>query len=427
MDEDPNQQSYVLPVIPTCPRNTPPLSITALLNPLEENGINSTPDSSIETNLDIPLQSSSQGNPSPSLEHSNVQVASALEHDVEPDFNSPTSLSPPKPVHPFFAASAHPRSTSVLELVSNQVGEVTVGRKKRKRSDEAGQNRKMSKLAPTEDVSARRRGQSKSSIWARLQKEKYQNGDFEDKTIRMNNFRQKILEIDPQAYIQDSNNVRHFLCGETRKMKYPFNIQYFQKHVSTCKGSRKSGLKGGGMNRLDSYFSRGSTTGSTSINSVPCPGLEASKHSDVAAYLDRTGSAGGGASSVTKIAFELFGKRFARLSDPRKTQVKTAQSHEWTWRNDHANDKVFSTSCSKFGSKSTADGSNMPCFGCRSLLSSKKFKKACSIPKPADENYKYLNMIYQNKKLAALYGRCAGLREIIEAKVCIQIIGCQDY
>ena len=429
MNEDPNRQSYVLPVIPvTCPRGNPPLSITALLNPLEENEIKSTPDSSIGADLDLPIPVLSQGNSSPLLEQSNLQVASALEHDIEPDFNSPTSLSPPKPVHPFFMASSHPHSTSVPQLVSNQGVEVAVGSKKRQRSDEvkqAGRNRKTSKLAPTDDVSARRRGLSKSSIWARLQREKYQNGDFADKTTRMNNFRQKILQIDPQAYIQDSSNVRHFLCGETRKMKYPFNIQYFQKHVSTCKGSRKSGLKGGGMNRLDNYFSQGSTR--TTGNSVPCPGLEALKHLEVAAYLDRTGSAGGGASSVTKIALELYGKGYARLSNPRKIQVKSTQSHKWTWRNDHNNDRVFSTSCSKLGSNSTSDGSYLPCFSCHSLLLSKKFKNACRVPKPADENYKYINTIYQNKKLAALYGRCAGLREIIEAKVCIQIIGCQDY
>ena len=227
------------------------MTIAALLNPLEEseenlNGIKSTPDCAIEANLDLPMSASSQGNASvsSSLEQSNV-VGSTVEHDDEPDVNSPMTLSPPKPVHPFFVAS-HPRSTSVQELSSNQI-EVAVGSKKRQRSDEviqAGQNRKTSKLAPTEDVSARRRGQSKSSIWARLQREKYDNGDFEDKATRMNNFRQKILQIDAQAYIQDSSNVRHFLCGETRKMKYPFNIQYFQKHVSTCKGSRKSGLKG---------------------------------------------------------------------------------------------------------------------------------------------------------------------------------------
>ena len=377
------------------------------------------PDYAIEANLDLPMPTSSQKNLSSSLEQSTI--GSPLEHDVEPDSTSPMSFSPPKPVHPFFRLMAsHSHSTLVQKSASNQV-EVEVRSKKRQRSDESnGQNRKLSKLAPTEDVSTRRCGQSKSTIWSRLQREKYQNGDFEYKTTRMNNFRQKILEIDAQAYIQDSSNVRHFLCGETRKMKYPFNVQYFQKHVSTCKGSRKSGLKGasGGMNRLDTYFNRGSLTIITT-NSVPCPGLDASKYPEVAVYLDRTGSGGGGASSVTKIAFELYGKRYTQLSDPRKTQVKTTQSHEWTWRNDHNNDKVYSMSCSKLGTKSTSDDSCAPCFACHSVLLSKKFKTASRVPRPPDENYKYINMIYQNKKLAVLYGRCVGLRELMEATVCI--------
>ena len=62
-------------------------------------------------------------------------------------------------------------------------------------------------------------------------------------------------------------------------------------------------------------------------------------------------------------------------------------------------------------------------FACCSILLSKKFKNACHDPRPPDKNYKYINMIYQNKKLASLFGRCAGLRELIEAKICVWIIG----
>jgi hypothetical protein len=134
-------------------------------------------------------------------------------------------------------------------------------------------------------------------------------------------------------------------------MKYPFNTKNFETHISNCKGTPKSAkLPGGGMKRINAYFHTTSSRSLLAALALPCPGLDASMYSIVRVYLDQTGAGGGGAPSVTKISLKLYGKHYGQLLDARKKHVKTAQCHEWTWRNDHNADKVFSTNCSKVGS-----------------------------------------------------------------------------
>ena len=150
-------------------------------------------------------------------------------------------------------------------------------------------------------------------------------------------------------------------------------------------------------------------------------------------YLERTGAHGGGSPSVSSLAAELFGKKYRKLSKSRKEQVKMAQCHEWLWRNDHTEGAVYSTKCmKKAGSDSeahnnTASGPStpssstshsnrqlLPCKNCNALLKLKAFKNILRIPRPADENYKHINIEYRNETLASIFGRCTGLREIIE-------------
>lgn len=113
----------------------------------------------------------------------------------------------------------------------------------------------------------------------------------------------------------------------------------------------------------------------------PCPGLDETVYSKVAAYLDRTSACGGGASSLTVIADEMYGKWYAQLSDFRKA-VQTAQQHEWQWINNHETGKVFSTKCSKIASLGSLQlrGSQVddkvlpePCQFCRLVLAVESF------------------------------------------------------
>jgi hypothetical protein len=162
------------------------------------------------------------------------------------------------------------------------------------------------------------------------------------------------------------------------------------------------------------------TTGNTERPMAPCPGLTDKDYPDIAAYLTRTGAHGGGAPSVTIIAQELYGKKYQKLSEARKHHVKTAQQHEWHWRNDHVCGRVFATNCSKVSavqpvpqmprlksslpSAGQAPSTSIACLNCRSLLADKRFKNAVRVPQPPDSHYKYVNYEYRNKQLALLYG-----------------------
>ncbi|KAJ7828433.1 hypothetical protein B0H13DRAFT_1656278 [Mycena leptocephala] len=136
----------------------------------------------------------------------------------------------------------------------------------------------------------------------------------------------------------------------------------------------------------------------------------------ISQYLLRSGAGGGGARSQTKITEELFpkAKSYESLSTKRKDQVNAQQRQEWQWINDHARTNVFSTQCNKF----LPSGSpHCACVKCVGLLSNHKFKKAIKKLCPEDSNYKYNNQIYCGEALGQLYGKCAGLKDIFEAKV----------
>ena len=145
-------------------------------------------------------------------------------------------------------------------------------------------------------------------------------------------------------------------------------------------------------------------------------------------YLERTGAHGGGSPSVSSLATELFGKKYRYLSKSRKQQVKMAQRHEWLWRNHHTEGTVYSTKCTKEAEvqynngPSSSSHSNphlLLCKNCNNLFKLKAFKNILRIPRPADENYKHINIEYRNEKLASLFGRCKGLCEIMEVSIVI--------
>lgn len=268
---------------------------------------------------------------------------------------------------------------------------------------------------------------TQSAVWKRIQNIKLNSGDLENQAERAATFEKTIKSMDKHALIIDPKTVRHTKCGQEKKMKYPFNTENFKTHVAICLGPPKSQkFPTGGMhkNPLDSFFKTGgSVTAKVAPRPSPklatrtCPGLTELVYPQISVYLDRTGAQGGGGESVSSIAHALFQKKYSRLNTRRKNDVKTAQMHTWKWRNDHKANRIFSTSCLKTISYQQ-DGCTTPqdtaCQECVAVLAIKSFKSALNIARPPDENYKYLNKEYCHEKLAIHYGRCKGLREIIE-------------
>ena len=279
----------------------------------------------------------------------------------------------------------------------------------------------------------------KSTLWSRIQNRRFLVGDFVQSSERDMNFHSKILELDPNSTILNPKTVRHFRCGKELKMKEPYNTGNFRNHIKSCKGTPKSHkFPAGGMKTIDSFFGTRKaelvTVASTSNVSkpsktpnFPCPSLQEASFSQIQDYLERTGALGGGGPSVSSLAAELFGKKYRYLSKSRKQQVKMAQRHEWLWRNHHTEEAVYSTKCTKeaevrYKSSPSSNPHLLPCKNCNNLFKLKAFKNILHIPRPADENYKYVNIEYRNEKLASLFGCCKGLREIMEVSVVILIL-----
>ena len=108
---------------------------------------------------------------------------------------------------------------------------------------------------------------------------------------------------------------------------------------------------------------------------IPCPGITEADDPKVKKYLTRTAALGGGGRSLAEIAKTLFKKCFSKLKmDKNRQRVEDQQMHEWKWRNDHANMRVFSASCQHQVLDRPHPLWPLPCLECKSILQSKAFK-----------------------------------------------------
>jgi hypothetical protein len=262
-------------------------------------------------------------------------------------------------------------------------------------------------------------GLSWSAIWERLQNETKE--PLMEKSKQFDEYKLQILALDKYAEIQDAKNVRHLKCGKILVMKYNYSTNNFKTHIGICTGPPKSAkLPGGGMQSLSIAFQKQtkaviSSASGITPKSPPCPGLAGDDNFKILGYLNRTGAQGGGASSVTVISQQLYGKRFIKLSTCRRAQVKLTQKHKWLWRNDQDLERVYSVDCQKVAS--VVQLQPAPCHKCRALLQKKRFQNALNVSQPLDQNYKYVNHEYRNKKLAILFGLSTDLCPLIEGDV----------
>ena len=211
-------------------------------------------------------------------------------------------------IHPFFIGDHD------MDMDEQGKANLGVNEKKRPLTPESNKDEqpksKVGKLVhlPLNQASYHRGhlGQSKSTIWAHLQNEKYERGKLNAADSFLARFTTKILALDRYAVIVDSKTVRHIKCGKHLTMKAPFDIGNFRSHVLKCAGPPKSAkLSGAGMLPFDAYF-KNNTSHEVAQPKEPCPGLDETVYPEIAAYLNRTGARGGGASSVTVIAEEMW-------------------------------------------------------------------------------------------------------------------------
>ena len=269
-------------------------------------------------------------------------------------------------------------------------------------------------------------GTSKSAVASRSLRKSVKSGTFSIKQEKFQNWRAKIVQSDHDAEFDERDiwKIRHSVCGEWKRVKEPYDTTRWKKHLKTCEEEMKK--KKIRVVKTPSLFSMGfmrvkvakQTIEPPPIH-VPCPGITEVDDGRVTKYLTRTAALGGGGRSLAVISKERFSKLFSKLklAKSRKTVVDV-QMHEWKWRNDHENLRVYSTSCQKNVLDCSSNAKRpTPCSSCMTVLQSRSFKNAIRIPIPSDENYKYVNSRFRNKLLGKIFARTIGVKHIFEDEV----------
>lgn len=278
------------------------------------------------------------------------------------------------------------------------------------------------KLKTVTSKSSRPAGTSRSAQASRKLRASVADGTFVLDPKKFKKWNAKILHIDKNATGDSklANKARHFACGEWVPGKEPYDTTNFGNHVNKCSNSKAAA----GMFTVEQWSDKLKINMKSDSDpkpkvARPCPGLTDHNHPRITTYLGRTAAIGGGGRSATVISKELFRKLFKKLSYRRKDEVLTKQMHEHKWRNDHQNDRVYSTSCLKNVMLLASDQSSpTPCLNCESLLQDYYFKKALRRKPPADKNLIHMNKRWRTPdRLVNLFGRVSGLREIIELPV----------
>lgn len=270
-------------------------------------------------------------------------------------------------------------------------------------------------------------GTSKSAVASRALRQRLADGTFKIDRAKYRKWKDKILATDPGAEFPELTVARHSICGTPVRVKEPYDFVRWKDHLDEC--TEKMAAKPGPKLKTPSLFSMGFVKRSVKKvdredveketkpqAEVPCPGITVADNPKVVQYLKRTGALGGGGRSLPVIAKDLFNKLFSQLTMKKNQQkVVNIQMHEWKWRNDHANLRVFSAST--VADRSTAGKRPKPCSDCHTILQSKAFKNAIRRPIPSDKNIIFVNRRFRNPLLGQIYARTVGVREIVEDEV----------
>ena len=274
-------------------------------------------------------------------------------------------------------------------------------------------------------------GTSRSAIASRILKESFRDGMAKLNETKYQNWEKKVLAGDSDAEFSikgDSWKVRHSVCGTWKPMQEPYNLKRWTEHLKDCK--KRMDKKPMKILKTPTLFNLGfkankkadtvvEPSRSEPLPTIPCPGITEADNARVKQYLKRTGALGGGGRSLPVIAKEKFKKLFSKLINAKnKKIVLDTQMHEWKWRNEHENFRVYSTSCQKkVPAPSKAAKRPKPCSECHHVLCSKAFKNAIRIPLPPDHHYPSVNYRFRNKVLGSIFGRTIGVKHIIEDEV----------
>ncbi|KAI0363681.1 hypothetical protein BV20DRAFT_957785 [Pilatotrama ljubarskyi] len=303
-------------------------------------------------------------------------------------------------------------------------------------------------------------GISRSATASRKLKNSLHDGTFELDERRLSNMLDQVALLDSAAEVREDANRRwqvwHSRCGKWYTMKEPYSVTRFRDHVKPSKPLTRTNTlntyahKLGWSKRASALVTEESksdiqddarpllhvTTGHNdlprlrvsalsrrgpgiaSAQAWPCVGLTAAADKRIPLYLRRSCVSGGGSRSISSIAKKLYGQPYRQLSAKQKSVVDTAQTQQRTWRNDHMQGAVFSTSCKRFvharPQHDRDPSSAAVCHACSAVLRSHAFKNALAYASKREHiKYKHLNKKYRNETLGALFARSEGLEDLL--------------
>lgn len=356
-------------------------------------------------------------------------------------------------VHPPEKVGKRPRAEvgSYSESVQNDIGDdkssdgsdVSSGSGSEDESSSDDESEEDAPMKPVKRLLRKHGAPKRTAKWEKEQRDAWYAGSLKVEAAKERRWRNRILKIHPEAEFVDGDvmRYRHQKCGQWLRVKYPYDATRMRQHHKECKGKRAKGAKASaGSQTLDTFaaklgwawrkvrdartasptlFTTSSSSSSASARAT-CPGLTNLDNVKIPSYLRRTAARGGGGRSPLKIAQELFKKTFSRLKPKQKRRVFLEQQGGWTWQNDHPNDRVFATCCSRSVRYQPPDRPP-PCPECRTVLTSKAFRNAIAKKTPKDQNYIYVNYRYRDEILGQLYARCIGLQSLLNNPVGSQL------
>ncbi|EUC59875.1 hypothetical protein RSOL_328130 [Rhizoctonia solani AG-3 Rhs1AP] len=286
-------------------------------------------------------------------------------------------------------------------------------------------------------------------------------GSFEVDEDRWARFEATIKEIDTYAVVDRDNplQVRHSTCGNTFKMRQPYDTKNFKLHVNakTCqlrkagalnegqsktKKSKKS--TGAGMLPLTSFagFKRHSDR-SISIGAGPtaskpqpanidplhlsvpvssqqdikrvCPGISDEDIPGLSTYLLRTMYIGGGSQAYKHFATTLYSTPYMELGKRQQEKVQNEAHGNVLWRVDESRHVVVASSCTRLAQGlNTINDKLRPCNDCIALLKLPGFRAA--VRYEAKPNQKFTNKRWMKIASSMQFAKAHGVYEIISNK-----------
>ncbi|KAG8707407.1 hypothetical protein FRC11_007462, partial [Ceratobasidium sp. 423] len=309
----------------------------------------------------------------------------------------------------------------------------------------------------------KRQKPGKSMAHTQVVMEAVHTGNFKIDETRWARFETTIKELDAHAVLDQNDPlyVRHSICGNSFKMRQPYDVKNFKQHVNakTCqlkkagasvvgKSKKSEQSPGAGMLPLTAFagFKRRSDrsisvgvgtptpeshpTGTEPAQSVTpmgpgsssqqeiirvCPGISEANMPGLSNYLLRTMYIGGGSRAYGHFATALYSTTYMELGENDQLKVQNEAHGNVAWRVDESRNVVVASSCTRVARGVGVQNSELrPCENCSAVLKLPGFRAA--VKYEARPNQKFTNKRWMKVSSGMQFAKVHGVYELIVNK-----------